>query len=319
MGASFTYTHWRVAGNTHYSFGAVELRYQNAASQMVTVPGSAFVWDRSVGGLQSAAFSTPITARVWQVYITTHTNSNYQARFQLYLTEVQFGAAAGGRRLKSAEMETADVGYPELCSTLPFLQELILSDNAIGGGLPGVFADDSSCLPQLRDLRVERNQLQGALPLWMIARAEKGYKPRDDGFDEGLRTLHLGDNFFDDPRGEAAKRRMTRLRRACDRLGVDCTGLPPIDCTAFGPRYALSVKGDLCVKCPSEAERIVIALILAFAVALLLALVLLFAKLVRKYRTRVRHSTGLGSNPSAAPVLLLCLSPFLQQPPAVRQ
>ena len=93
MGANVQYTHWRVAGNTHYSFGAVELRYQNAASQMVTVPGSAFVWDRSIGGLQSAAFSEPITARVWQVYITTHTNSDFQARYQLYLTEVQFGAA----------------------------------------------------------------------------------------------------------------------------------------------------------------------------------------------------------------------------------
>ena len=92
MGANFQYTHWRVAGHTHYSFGAVELRYQNSASVMVTVPGSAFVWDSSVGGLQSAAFTSPISAQVWQVYITTHTNSDNQARFQLYLTEVQFGS-----------------------------------------------------------------------------------------------------------------------------------------------------------------------------------------------------------------------------------
>ena len=91
MGSSFQFTHYRVAGSTHYSFGDVELRYLNAAGRMVPVPGSAFTWDRAIGGLQSAAFAGPITARVWQVYKSSHSNPLIQSRFQLYLTEVQFG------------------------------------------------------------------------------------------------------------------------------------------------------------------------------------------------------------------------------------
>ena len=107
----------------------------------------------------------------------------------------------------------------------------------------------------------------------------------------GLRTVHLGDNLFDDPRGGEGQRRMTRLRRACDWLRVDCTGLPPLSCTAFGPRFALSVAGDVCVKCPSEGERVLLVCLVAFAAAALLALVMRFARLVRKYRTRVRYMT----------------------------
>ena len=83
MGSSETFAHWRVAGQTWYSMGSVELRYENAAGQMESVGGSSMEWDSSVGGLQSAAFTAPITASVWQVYITSHSNSDYQSRFQL--------------------------------------------------------------------------------------------------------------------------------------------------------------------------------------------------------------------------------------------
>ena len=192
-----------------------------------------------------------------------------------------------GRRLTSAGQEYV----PNLCSTLPYLQELILSDNSISGGLPGIFADESSCLPQLRALNVESNQLTGALPRWLVERAELGYTAQDSGGDGGLRTLHLGDNLFDDPREEANRQRVTPLLLACNRLDIDCTGLPPNSCTAFGPRYEVAVEGGVCVRCPSEAERVLLALLVVFAMAVLMALALLFARLVRKYRSRVRHMT----------------------------
>ena len=192
-----------------------------------------------------------------------------------------------GRRLTSAGQEYV----PNLCSTLPYLQELILSDNSISGGLPGIFADESSCLPQLRALNVESNQLTGALPRWLVERAELGYTAQDSGGDGGLRTLHLGDNLFDDPREEANRQRVTPLLLACNRLDIDCTGLPPNSCTAFGPRYEVAVEGDVCVRCPSEAERMLLALLVGFAMTVLMALALLFARLVRKYRSRVRHMT----------------------------
>jgi hypothetical protein len=91
LGESAVFTHWRVAGHQRYAMGAVELRYQRSTGQMVTVPGSNFTWDRLMGGLQSAAFEQPVTAQVWQVYIKTHSNPDMQSRYQLYLSEVQFG------------------------------------------------------------------------------------------------------------------------------------------------------------------------------------------------------------------------------------
>ena len=94
MGTQQRYTHWRVAGQTHYAMGDVSLRYEDSAGRMITVPGSGFTWDRTTGGLQAMTFTQEVTARVWQVYISSHGNTDSQSRYQLYLTEVQFGVGS---------------------------------------------------------------------------------------------------------------------------------------------------------------------------------------------------------------------------------
>jgi hypothetical protein len=92
MGTEYTFTHWRVAGSTWYSFGNAYLNYEDyTTGTMTKIDGSAVEYDTNTGGLQSAAFSAPVTASRWQVYITSHANDDYQSQFQLYLTEVQFG------------------------------------------------------------------------------------------------------------------------------------------------------------------------------------------------------------------------------------
>ena len=94
MGGARKFTHWRVAGNRWYSFGDASLRYVDSWSQLVSINGSDVVFDREGGGFAMGTFAAPVTASEWQVYISTHTNPNFQSRYQLYLTEVQFGVAS---------------------------------------------------------------------------------------------------------------------------------------------------------------------------------------------------------------------------------
>jgi len=87
MGEVQTFTHWRVAGNGWYSF-------QDA--HLANVPGSDvdYTNNRADDGFVYAAFSSPVAAQHWQTVITSYGNPDYQASFQCYLTEVQFGLQA---------------------------------------------------------------------------------------------------------------------------------------------------------------------------------------------------------------------------------
>jgi len=95
MGTDETFTHWRVSGSTHYRFGDVHLNAGTSSGSLSKVSGSDtdFTDNRMPDGFAYGAFASPTTARVWQTKITEYTNSNSQARFQCYLTEVQFGVA----------------------------------------------------------------------------------------------------------------------------------------------------------------------------------------------------------------------------------
>ena len=94
MGARYTFSHWRVAGQTWYRFGQVHLKYADTSGTLVTVPGSNTDFTTiPEGEFAYGTFSSPVTASRWQVVITTYANTDSQAMFQCYLREVQFGAA----------------------------------------------------------------------------------------------------------------------------------------------------------------------------------------------------------------------------------
>ena len=57
MGMSRTFTHWRMAGNTHYSFGQAYLNYIDSDGATVKAAGSDVTYNRSVGGFASAVFT----------------------------------------------------------------------------------------------------------------------------------------------------------------------------------------------------------------------------------------------------------------------
>eukprot|EP00900_Chrysochromulina_parva_P007951 jgi/Chrpa1/17157/Chrysochromulina_OHIO_Genome00024373-RA len=93
MGIRYTFSRWRVAGSTWYRFGQVHLKYADASGTMVTVPGSNTDFTTIPDGeFAYGTFHSPVTASRWQVVITSYASSDYQARFQCYLREVQFGA-----------------------------------------------------------------------------------------------------------------------------------------------------------------------------------------------------------------------------------
>ena len=95
MGARYTFSRWRVAGQTWYRFGQVHLKYADTSGTLVTVPGSNTDFTTIPDGeFAYGTFGSPVTASRWQVVITSYANTDYQARFQCYLREVQFGAAA---------------------------------------------------------------------------------------------------------------------------------------------------------------------------------------------------------------------------------
>ena len=93
MGARYTFSHWRVAGQTWYRFGQVHLKYADTSGTLVTVPGSNTDFTTiPEGEFAYGTFGSPVTASRWQVAITSYANTDSQAMFQCYLREVQFGA-----------------------------------------------------------------------------------------------------------------------------------------------------------------------------------------------------------------------------------
>eukprot|EP01043_Picozoa_sp_COSAG02_P014606 COSAG02_NODE_605_length_19635_cov_7.106982_8_plen_705_part_00 len=101
IGEPRTFTHWRVAGNSWYCFGAAHLNYwDDASQQMIRIPGSDVLYkpdgpNRPVvsGPFVVATFNAAVTSSKWQVVLEDHTNPDNQARFQIYLSEVQFGSS----------------------------------------------------------------------------------------------------------------------------------------------------------------------------------------------------------------------------------
>eukprot|EP01050_Picozoa_sp_SAG11_P005266 SAG11_NODE_363_length_10162_cov_28.285004_12_plen_458_part_00 len=99
VGEPRTFTHWRVAGSSWYCFGAAYLNYWDDASQkMIRIAGSDVLYKpdgptrpTSYGPFVNATFNAAATSSKWQVVLEDHTNPDNQARFQIYITEVQFG------------------------------------------------------------------------------------------------------------------------------------------------------------------------------------------------------------------------------------
>ena len=94
LGQAYTFTHWRVAGDSHYSFGDASLKYSDASGTMTDISGSSLDYtNRAADGFAYATFDAPVTATTWQVYIssTAYTSSYEEASYQCYLTELQFG------------------------------------------------------------------------------------------------------------------------------------------------------------------------------------------------------------------------------------
>ena len=95
------FTHWRVAGNPHYRFGKVHLECLDMSTgEMVPIEGSECDYDqaREEDGFAYATFNNPVIAQIWQIRITSHANADFQARFQCYLTEAQFGSVEAWER-----------------------------------------------------------------------------------------------------------------------------------------------------------------------------------------------------------------------------
>ena len=99
VGEPHTFTHWRVAGSSWYCFGAAYLNYWDDTSRkMIRIPQSDVHFKpngptkpTTVGPFVTANFSASVTSSKWQVVLEDHTNPDNQARFQIHLSEVQFG------------------------------------------------------------------------------------------------------------------------------------------------------------------------------------------------------------------------------------
>lgn len=150
-------------------------------------------------------------------------------------------------------------------TTLPNLQVLDVSNNSLFGQLPCNDTADTSCLPNLQMLIVNRrgtesrNALSGTLPVWLLDRINDGT----------MTQLLLGDNSLTPPDDAMQE----WLSNKCNG-GVTCEGIAPHSCTAWGPgRWALDFAGQRCISCDNYLDG---ALVL-FAVALVLVAIALRA------------------------------------------
>lgn len=181
-----------------------------------------------------------------------------------------------------------------MCALLDHLQRIDLSNNSLVGALPGADERDLNawrreggahgCLPSLEDLIVnspgsaQTSALSGPFPRWLIGRMEvtpEGYAP--------LRRLHLPDNSLTIPHDVDLR----RIAQACAHK-IDCLGLPPVSCSAFGPgRFVADLDGSGCVECKNDWGW-ALALLLAVGVLGALAMRKIFA-IVSKRKTLVRR------------------------------
>ena len=124
------------------------------------------------------------------------------------------------------------------------LQELDLSDNQLNS-LPKPTPPESTCLPSLGTISLERNQLTGRFPQWLVERTE-----------EKLTLLSVAHNSFNGPttdeqQSDALARLILSCRGTRDAriAAATCSGIPPAGCEAFGPeRWELDFDEPMCVK-----------------------------------------------------------------------
>jgi hypothetical protein len=126
MGSPRTFSKWRVAGNRWYSFGNAHLNVVDASAGMTKVRGSDVTYSTSGCGhgascpnyFVEANFDTPVTATMWQVEITSHSNSDSQSRFQLYLAEAQFGQCSTSTPALAETVATTMAIEPQEAETI---------------------------------------------------------------------------------------------------------------------------------------------------------------------------------------------------------
>ena len=145
---------------------------------------------------------------------------------------------------------------------LQSLQAVALSRNQLFGQLFANTSDDAVAarhpgrgfaahLPLLSSLDVEDNQLEGTLPAWLTQR-------------DGLRRLQLRGNSFrypeDDEGGDDAAWQLvlSQLVRECKKPSLECDGLPPNGCEAFGASFVVKTDNpDTCLMCTSPWGSVV--------------------------------------------------------------
>ena len=150
----------------------------------------------------------------------------------------------------------------ELCA-LASLQELDVSDNRISGRLGQL----SGCFANLRSLTINTeyqregvinfgqiharhvNRIEGDLPAWLLRKIIHHSKLPSE---ERLTRLHLAGNSFRLVSIPEQRKIATACRASATQIDlIDCSGLPPLSCTAFGPeRYVVDYDGLTCVECP---------------------------------------------------------------------
>ena len=163
-----------------------------------------------------------------------------------------------------------------LCG-LPFLRHLDLSGNALVGSL----SSEAECLPRLTSLDLtqarswdDQGGISGRIPEWLLDRVGS------------MTRLRLANNAFDDPTAPESVLAIRAFWQHCSPVDADCSGVPPIGCSAFnrpGQRYEVELSGVECVRCPTPLEVLGLGCIVAGVVIFFAILVGVYTRFMRKY------------------------------------
>ena len=168
-------------------------------------------------------------------------------------------------------------------------------------GLAGVLTEDLCQLPALQVLDLADNELGGEIPICLV-----------DWADARGRQLFLANNAMQAPSQGMAR----RISRLCT-TSLACSGLPPDECSAFGPRrHVPSVDGTFCIECPDSI--LVPALVAAFVMAVLLIWVGSMSVRNNVHKVRRYGATAI-IFVNHAQVLALIISLQLEWPPSIKK
>ena len=91
-------------------------------------------------------------------------------------------------------------------------------------------------MERLKKLRISNNQFDGSIPDWLI--------------DGDLSQIRIGGNSF--TYTESASDNLQALVSACRGSGLDCSGVPPASCAAFGQNWKTKTDNPFqCIHCSS--------------------------------------------------------------------